>query len=280
MDWIFGHCKCWIHFNNCMVFETLDGVGHSETTSRTDGFSIDGSVGSEESPFTLASYEDYDLRYLETHVSEPRILLLRDPFNLFASRLRKVRQYIDDPNATFACFDMISDRGLEMWKRYARAFLESDRYVRVDFNEWYRSPTYRQDTSERLGFAFNDKEFGSEKGWTHSGGSSFGGKPDPLNSYKHMENDEEYLSLFDDETFELAEKIYDFKPDFKWHRPEGYQETTNFVAKQAQKLSDTGSREKGAKILEQALKVFPGNSLLRQRLAFVQRVHLTTPVVK
>lgn len=261
IDWIFGHCKSWIHYNNCVLHEDGGAESASYVAQSTPEYAEKGVF------YSLASFEDYDLSYIEEHLSEPRVLLLRDPFNMFASRLQNVRNFNKKEDATFCCLDMVSDRGFEMWKRYARAFLENNQFVKIDFNRWFSSVDYRQDTSNRLGFTFSDKKFGSKRGWRHSGGSSFGSKPDPLNSYKNLSEDEEYLSLFDEETLDLCRQVGYEVPNLNFCRPDGYHESIAHVLSEVERMDS----EVSIGVLEQSLKVYTQSTILRQHLEFIKR---------
>jgi len=254
MDWIFGHASCWVHYNNCYMHN-----GQAETTHVER-------AGYGERPFTLASFEDYELCFLREHLSDsPRqVLLLRDPFNLFASRLKMVRNFNANKSSGFSCLDALSGRAIDLWKQYATAFLDGYLCTNISFNEWYKNPEYRQDTSERLGFAFTDKKFGSQDGWKHSGGSSFG-KVDPLNSYKHMQDDPEYLSYFDEETIELARRIFNWVPDLNF-QPVNHAETDELL-RSVQNLHQAGRTDVALFCLEQS----PQNSRTIQMREFLIR---------
>lgn len=81
-----------------------------------------------------------------------RVLVLRDPFNMFASRLRAGERLAG-----------IKDMGRlrRLWVRHARRFREWEAAgargrVPVNFSRWHVSRDYREAVAERLGLAFTD----------------------------------------------------------------------------------------------------------------------------
>jgi hypothetical protein len=162
-------------------------------------------------PCVVVSFEDLPLDNGAQLVHPSRtVLLLRDPFNTFASRLKRFRDnpVRNRPNAIRPA----------QWKQYAREFLKP-RYlpdaVRVNFNRWYLSLDYRKSISEQLGWHFTDRGFGSKKSWIFSHGSSFG-EADPLNldvlnRWQTYQDDEEFRSYLDDEIRELSKRIFDLE---------------------------------------------------------------------
>ena len=102
-----------------------------------------------------------------------QVLILRDPENFFASRIRKAGKavhpaYPSEPGPMLT-------RVIEGWKAHAREFLGMTSHlpnkVGVYFNAWFSDPVYRERISARLGLSFSDA------GYAHvsdvGGGSSF-----------------------------------------------------------------------------------------------------------
>ncbi len=114
----------------------------------------------------IYNYEDCDFRTM-ADVTESResewlgaspwsqdVLILRDPFNLFASRLRWAhgsRQ--PPPRESFP-------EARELWKVYAKEFLSETRHLRqpvcVSYNHWFQSREYRDELGVKLGFVNRD----------------------------------------------------------------------------------------------------------------------------
>src|SRR5215203_435901 len=94
------------------------------------------------------------------------LLILRDPRNLFASRLASGYGWLDD--------ELVA----RIWAQHAREFLGLRRNLRqerlmVSFNDWVASRSYRQRLAEALGLKFDDRA--AHKVPAAAGGSSFDG---------------------------------------------------------------------------------------------------------
>lgn len=202
-----------VHYNQCLP---------TQRPARfwvVDGF-IARYAGPAQLPaFELASFEDWPVQRLceFKRGTVSGALILRDPFNCFASRLQILRHpdSLDPVNRGRGC-----DIAPNLWKQYAAAFLDPailPHAVRVNFNQWYTDQPYRRQLSEALGWTFTDTGFGSRAGWQFSRGSSFGDSDpwqlDLLNRWQVFRHDKEFLSLFDQETVELSKSIFGFCPD-------------------------------------------------------------------
>jgi hypothetical protein len=103
------------------------------------------------------------------------VLVLRDPKNLFASRIRKGER--GDHPAYPSELGAEMSRATETWKTHAKEFLGATSHlankVSVFFGDWFADESYRRELSRRLGLGFTDEGFlsVSEAG----GGSSFDG---------------------------------------------------------------------------------------------------------
>lgn len=125
----------------------------------------------------LASFEDLDPHwslFSKTPRRTSSILILRDPYNLFASRIRAGGKLNLAPLARPP--DPVFQGMIELWKVHARVFLnETDARVDVPvyYNSWFSSREYRSYIADRLGIRSSDAglDVVSEIG----GGSSFDG---------------------------------------------------------------------------------------------------------
>lgn len=126
----------------------------------------------------LVSFEDLDpgWRYFSsTPVNPLSVLLIRDPYNLFASRIRMGSArvspaFANPPSPTFRAM-------LELWKAHARAFLGENGGcpdVPVYYNRWFASADYRVQIAQRLGIRNSDAGLDSVS--RYGGGSSFDGQ--------------------------------------------------------------------------------------------------------
>ena len=134
------------------------------------------------------------------------LVILRDPFNLFASRLRM----------GCALSPGVAPR---MWKQHARAArvggvsLRPERKV-VLYNRWISDWTYRSDLAEYLGLAFTDDGFHSVSacgGGSSFDGTSFDGQAGAMHTDQRWRDyvaDRRYLDLFDDELIGISEELF------------------------------------------------------------------------
>lgn len=126
----------------------------------------------------LVSLEDHDLRmapFLDVDIPECRLLLLRSPDQLFASRLRKA--FRTSMPAYPRDNGVVMQRAIGLWKQHARAYLGQGRdypgRVAVLFDQWFDDAGYRKAISEALAVEFDDSGFGMVS--ADGGGSSFDG---------------------------------------------------------------------------------------------------------
>lgn len=126
----------------------------------------------------LASFEDHALettRFSDIDVPVTRLLLLRSPDQLFASRIRKAFR-VDMPAYPRADGPVLR-RAVALWKQHARCYLGDDTAypgrVAVLFDRWFADQEYRRAISGALGVPFDDAGYGRVGG--EGGGSSFDG---------------------------------------------------------------------------------------------------------
>ena len=144
------------------------------------------------------------------------ILILRDPFNLFASRLKAgliKGHYTHHGSKPISLLTLN-----RLYKQHAREYLGEKNYLRnkvlINFNLWARSREYRKNIANDLGIPFTDEGF--REVTKVAGGSSFDGtkfsgmahKMDVNSRWKKYAEDPEYLELFDPELTELATRIF------------------------------------------------------------------------
>ena len=179
----------------------------------------------------IISYEDRlpdfsDSLYNSDHVghisNQYHIIILRDQFNLFASRMSwKYKQG--------TCFKKnvnYRKKIIDIWKSHALQFLEweqgseSSAIVRVpiNFNEWYVNKHYRKTIGQQLALDGNQTNVGAIH--DYGGGSSFDGmnvragkQLDVLCRYKNLLQDHDFKSIFEDkELITLSTKIFGHIP--------------------------------------------------------------------
>jgi len=186
--------------------------------------------------YLLLGYEDTDLRYLPIDfdrtihqgVGESRkilnLLIIRDPYNLFASRMGFLNTANRYPMRQFP------ERAVELWKVHAREALGATsalepRRVVILYNRWFSDQAYRQELAAELGLEFTDRGIDSVPGvdlpkveFARFGcGSSFDNQRfhgqaqamDVNARWKRYRHDRFYRSLFDDgEIRELSKQLF------------------------------------------------------------------------
>ena len=139
------------------------------------------------------------------------VLIVRDPFNLLASRLRM-------GSALSGIKDY--DRVKVLWKEYAREYLSMTRVlggrpILVNFNEWFLSRTYRCELARTLNLVFSDAGVDHVAGF--GGGSSFDGfafqgrarEMRILERWKAFADDDDYKALLGDgEMLDMSRAIF------------------------------------------------------------------------
>jgi len=176
----------------------------------------------------LCSYEDYDLRAIASKTFERLhnmyvgktqhrfdVLILRDPFNLFASRMKSKMVTVQSSHQTM----------VDLWIEYAKEFLGETHYlphhkVVINYNQWFLDSNYRQDVAEQLQIPFTDAGLDRVSGC--GGGSSFEGlnyagrtqQMPVLERWKAFAHDSDYRSLFQNpELLAYSEKIFGPMPE-------------------------------------------------------------------
>lgn len=123
------------------------------------------------------------------------IIILRDPYNLLASRLKnkkiglKTRSYL----TSFA----------DMWVAFAREYLGETNFspypkVAVNYNKWAEEKAYRKQLTKTLHIPFTDAGF--HEVTNYGGGSSFDGSGakkdlDVFGRWKHYKDDPTFLKV-------------------------------------------------------------------------------------
>jgi hypothetical protein len=145
------------------------------------------------------------------------VLILRDPFNLFASRRRAGFGVV--PEAT----------AVRIWKQHAKEFVRTrwlrHRPIFISYNRWVLDELYRRRLAGELGVNFTDA--GIDSVAACAGGSSFDGtgydgrarEMGLFRRWKAYRDDPSFLSLFDSQSVELSEQIFGRPPDGDWLLP-------------------------------------------------------------
>jgi len=217
INWILKQCK-----SNYLFFNDVDPV---DPLSRSR--IVEESCNSNEVGCLLYSYEDRLLNVISSAKFYPKVntyntkikkrydvLVIRDPFNLFASRLK----HSAVPTDTSLYISGLSTPNL--WITYAKEYLNETSYLNnnkvvINYNRWCISESYRREIANALELNFTDSGF--HEITKYGQGSSFdktafNGNANMMNTDSRWEiykNDQEYIALFrDKKIIELSNKIF------------------------------------------------------------------------
>ena len=175
----------------------------------------------------IYSYEDYSLKRVFSDYFEKKhdlyigktgqrydVLIIRDPFNLLASRLKN------------GFFSVKSKRKniVDLWLEYAKEYLGETNYLKhnkicINYNLWVKNKDYRQELAQKLNINFTDA--GIDKVLSFGGGSSFDGENldgkatsmDTASRWKHFADDPTYLELIKNkQLLDYSQKIFGLIP--------------------------------------------------------------------
>ncbi|MGK7886785.1 MAG: hypothetical protein AB4057_19425 [Crocosphaera sp.] len=181
--------------------------------------------------------KQHDL-YIGKSKQRYNVLLIRDPFNLFASRLKQVlNQNFDQSKYDFIMghprYKYAASKPEEyvgIWKEHAKEYLGitsylGDKKITINYNQWFSNSTYREKTAALLGLNDNEENLNKVVGEQEPGaGSSFdqyeyngqAKQMKVLERWKNMIDNPNYCSLFADrEVWELSEQIFGLIPGTK-----------------------------------------------------------------
>lgn len=147
------------------------------------------------------------------------ILILRDPFNFFASRI-KLEEYGIRSMSIHVVDEKSKKFMIKFWKRYAKEYLGYTNYLKhnkvvISYNKWFTDENYKKSLAKKLGLKYKylEDKYVSKYG----PGSSFdrrkfdgqAGKMKVLERWKAFKDFPFYRSIFEDkELIELSEKIF------------------------------------------------------------------------
>lgn len=190
INWMMAQSKGSRHFNNCKIKNKVI------VTKRGKRIKDGGHL-------TICNFEDRPIGMPFERAKY--VVILRDPFNLVASRLRSTHPKM----------------GTKMqmpWKQHVKKALVDKRVIDVNYNEWFKDVEYRRQLADRLGLNFTDAGLNRVP---KIGGSSFDrhrydGKAqqmDVLNRWKAYVNDNNFWKQIDEEMVELSRQYFDFVVD-------------------------------------------------------------------
>jgi hypothetical protein len=178
VNWLLPQLNCQV-FNNASPLGPLLRGAPMPTARPFDAWRIE-QEERRRAPVSRAmvTLEDHDLRLAPFSCADVplrRLLVLRNPRDLFSSRIRKASR-VEMP-AYPRVDGAVLRRAIELWKQHARCYLgDAAPYpgrTAILFDAWFQDARYRAAISDALGVAFDDTGFG--KVTAEGGGSSFDG---------------------------------------------------------------------------------------------------------
>ncbi|ACK67825.1 conserved hypothetical protein [Rippkaea orientalis PCC 8801] len=176
----------------------------------------------------IYSYEDYSLEkvvseqfeakhdlYLGPSLERYDVLILRDPFNLFASRLKSEKIPVKHQGKTMA----------DLWIEYAKEFLNETQYLKdnrkicINYNKWFCEEEYRREIAHQLELNFSNKGVNTVS--HYGGGSSFDSKQfqGKANKMKVLERWQNFIDnpsyhklISNKELIDYSERIFGYLP--------------------------------------------------------------------
>lgn len=227
MEWILGHFDGPVCFIN--DFSRLKNLAKQAVYRNINTVNINNDMAGKfiKKECLLINFEEESLKPALIKLSKnsyyPRgkskeiinVLIMRDPYNLFASRLQMAK------NADSNRERWIGDKAAKLWIQHAEEFLKirSDlpgKTVFINYNKWFQDQEYRKELSQEFGLEFIDKTLLNVP--KYGGGSSFdkmtkkGSATDMkvLDRWKRFEGNKMYKSFFDTHAgiIELSNKIF------------------------------------------------------------------------
>ena len=134
------------------------------------------------------------------------LVILRDPFNLFASRMR------------MGC-SLSPKIAPRIWRQHARVALSPGSSGHVErravlYNRWVENRAYRRDLAEYLGLPFTDRGFDSVAkcgGGSSFDGTAYDGRAAAMPTgerWRRYADSGEYRSLLDPQLLQISERIF------------------------------------------------------------------------
>lgn len=136
-----------------------------------------------------------------------KFLVLRDPYNMFASRLKKSRQ---EAKQTFDRW--CGEKALALWVHHAELFQGKNEFIPVNYNLWVESKKYRDNLAVTIGM--ENRDLFRDVVPKYGGGSSFDrmARPaedmDVLNRWRAFSGESCFESIFSSRVRAESRKIF------------------------------------------------------------------------
>jgi len=182
--------------------------------------------------YLIYSYEEYPLqevfdeefdknhdKFIGKSLKKIDVLVLRDPYNFFASRI-KLEEFGILNSRVHLTDEKSKKIVVNLWKEYAKEYLGNTKYLKnnkmvISYNKWNSDKKYRKFLAKKLKLQFKDLK--DENMSKYGPGSSFDKfkykgqayKMKVLERWKVMKDYPFYRSIFEDkELVELSNKIF------------------------------------------------------------------------
>ena len=159
----------------------------------------------------LFNFEDQRVRqtqkkFLEWNQNEfafdpvTRIVLVRDPYNLFASRSKDER------------IKLVGDEAKALYKSHMNIVMNSEEFVDINYNRWFTDKKYRKTVSDRLKIPFTDEGINDVvwPGESTFNGSDYDGSAQEMKVFERWKQlGDDFLDIeMDDELRQYAEEYF------------------------------------------------------------------------
>ncbi len=214
IHWIISNCKDTILFCNDIQPNKLP------IDATIEEFHPGGATRSLFNSYENVSSQQIDLKPSIAECGEftqnTKVLILRDPFNLFASWYNWDRKN----GQNFRNDNKYQNHIVALWKDNARLFMQwqdedSNQKIPFNFYKWNHSPDYRVELSEKIGIEVSSEKIDTTP--QYGGGSSFNEptvKSSVSSRFLKFQDEKSFKEIFEDkEIFELADKIFGEVPD-------------------------------------------------------------------
>jgi hypothetical protein len=174
----------------------------------------------DKNPFNVFDPVFYSERekWLGKSKTQYNVLILRDPFNNFASKYRWTKEGTKWQPSLDSLMQLPA-----YWKVHAREFLNetnsiSENKICISYNHWFTDASYREELAQKLHLTTIDKGLSEIAKWgPNTWGDSFdnltydnrASEMKVFERWKHYKDDPLFISLFEDpELIELSDKIF------------------------------------------------------------------------
>lgn len=186
VGWVLSHLDSkYLFINHAMKHDGYDNGFFTNITRIRERYSTESNIGKFEGqviPTIIVGIEDEEtkvaLRWLQRQFGKKarricNVLVIRDPYNLYASRLRGQLGHLGKVNPTATDYEVF----VRKYQDHAKIIdnsPRSDDWVTISFNEWFTSGNYRKVVRDQLNLS-ESAGARHDAVLDYGGGSSFDG---------------------------------------------------------------------------------------------------------